>query len=320
MKRNFLLASVIILALIASGYFFLASNTPQSNSSNTLVTALAADKKATKPKVIIQVPVAVAANFEKPMDALIIDFTSKYDDYEIVATYGATGDFLAQIQAQPVGQSPFALFLAANKAAPDALVTDGRASSTDETYANGALALISNTTGPAVGPSDATAISVLSNKSFTGKCVIANTEKAPYGGQSKVVLSRQEINTNNQYVVNTDPTQTCDPSLQMNCANIDVQPDIGTVYAKVGQNDPNFPIGFVALSEVCGRTDPKIWIVNPSFYSPLEQGMVTVKTNFGADTDAGATAFYNYLLNDSDAHTIILRYCYTLPQKHSVKK
>jgi molybdenum ABC transporter molybdate-binding protein len=255
------------------------------------------------------VRVAVAANFKNPMDLLIEEFTYAYPNYSFEITYGATGDFLNEITTAGQGYSPYDLLIAANTDAPSQLKTDGYAPATDNVtnYANGSLVLYANSVGGlVVGPDTATAEALLTSHTFTGKLVVAEPTKAPYGAAAKEVLLTGTINKNNQYVLQSGA---------MNTANVDVEPDIGAAFTKVNQNVAGFPLGFVAHSEVCKLNVPtsRLWIVPQSLYTPLVQAAIVLSSQHGAGSTTGAEAFLNYIKTNATARKIITDYCYSLP-------
>src|SRR6218665_2976500 len=67
-----------------------------------------------------EVQVAVAANFTAPMQAIASDF-EKATGHKLVASYGATGQFYAQIK----NGAPFEVFLAADDTTPAKLESEG---------------------------------------------------------------------------------------------------------------------------------------------------------------------------------------------------
>jgi len=67
-----------------------------------------------------EVQVAVAANFTAPVQAIAADF-EKDTGNKVVASFGATGQFYAQIK----NGAPFEVFLAADDATPARLESEG---------------------------------------------------------------------------------------------------------------------------------------------------------------------------------------------------
>lgn len=84
-----------------------------------------------------EVQVAVAANFTAPIQAIAKDF-EKDTGHKLVAAYGATGQFYAQIK----NGAPFEVFLAADDSTPAKLESEGDSVKGSRfTYAIGTLAL-----------------------------------------------------------------------------------------------------------------------------------------------------------------------------------
>lgn len=84
-----------------------------------------------------EVQVAVAANFTAPIQAIAKDF-EKDTGHKLVAAYGATGQFYAQIK----NGAPFEVFLAADDSTPKKLEEEKEiVPGSRFTYAIGTLAL-----------------------------------------------------------------------------------------------------------------------------------------------------------------------------------
>lgn len=71
----------------------------------------------------------------------------------------------------------------------------------------------------------------------------------------------------------------------------------------------NAEIGFVALSQVVGRTDGSLWLVDPSLYDPIRQDAVLL--GHGAGNPA-ARAFLDFLKGET-ASGIIAGFGYARP-------
>lgn len=83
------------------------------------------------------VSIAVAANFTVPMQKIAADF-EKESGHKVIASYGSTGKFYAQIK----NGAPFEVLLAADDETPAKLVAEGAAvKGSPFTYAVGKLAL-----------------------------------------------------------------------------------------------------------------------------------------------------------------------------------
>ena len=117
-----------------------------------------------------EVKVAVAANFTDPSKEIASLF-EKATGHKLVLSFGATGQFYAQITQG----APFEILLSADKATPAKAVAEGHAiKGTEFTYAVGKLVLYSKTAGLVTGEE------TLKQGKFA-KIAIANPGAAPYG-------------------------------------------------------------------------------------------------------------------------------------------
>nr|MBO2510070.1 molybdate ABC transporter substrate-binding protein [Gammaproteobacteria bacterium] len=127
-----------------------------------------------------EVQVAVAANFAGPLQAMAEDFRNT-TGHRLVASFGATGQFYAQIRHG----APFEVFLAADAATPARLEEEGEALPGSRfTYAIGTLALWSARPGYVDAGGG-----VLKGQGFR-HLAIANPKTAPYGQAAIQVLER----------------------------------------------------------------------------------------------------------------------------------
>ncbi|WP_313739714.1 molybdate ABC transporter substrate-binding protein [Pseudomonas sp.] len=211
-----------------------------------------------------QVQVAVAANFTAPIQALAKDF-EKDTGHTLVAAYGSTGQFYAQIN----NGAPFDVFLAADDSTPakleqeKAIVPGSRF-----TYAIGTLALWSPKAGYVDGKGE-----VLRKNDFK-HLSIANPKAAPYGVAATQVLEQLKL---------TDATR----------AKLVEGQNITQAYQFVSTG--NAELGFVALSQI--YKDGKIgegsaWIVPANLHDPIRQDAVILSK--GQDNPA-AKALVDYL-------------------------
>jgi molybdate transport system substrate-binding protein len=117
------------------------------------------------------VSVAVAANFTAPIKRIALDF-EKDTGHKIVASFGSTGQFYAQIK----NGAPFELLLAADDETPARLIKENAAvAGTQFTYAVGKLVLWSAKPGFVDDNGE-----VLKKGAF-GHLALANPKLAPYG-------------------------------------------------------------------------------------------------------------------------------------------
>jgi molybdate transport system substrate-binding protein len=220
-----------------------------------------------------EVNVAVAANFTAPIQALAKGF--EHDTgHTLVAAYGATGQFYAQIN----NGAPFDVFLAADDTTPAKLDQDkATVPGSRFTYAIGTLALWS----PTPGYVDAQG-KVLERGDFK-HLAIANPKTAPYGLAATQVLDR----------------------LGLTQATLDKRVEgqnITQAYQFVSAG--NAELGFVALSQIYkdGTLQKgSAWIVPADLHTPIRQDAVILKT--GQDNPA-ARAFMDYLKSPKAAQVI----------------
>ncbi|KPD31989.1 molybdate ABC transporter substrate-binding protein [Pseudomonas aeruginosa] len=227
-----------------------------------------------------EVQVAVAANFTAPIQAIARDF-EKDTGHRLVAAYGATGQFYAQIK----NGAPFQVFLSADDSTPAKLEQEGEiVPGSRFTYAIGTLALWS----PKAGYVDARG-EVLKRAGFK-HLAIANPKTAPYGLAATQAMDRLGL------------AATLRPRL------VEGQ-NISQAYQFVSSG--NAELGFVALSQI--YKDGKVasgsaWIVPAELHDPIRQDAVIL--NKGKD-NAAARALVDYLKGPRAA-ALIKSYGYEL--------
>ncbi|ANY86512.1 MULTISPECIES: molybdate ABC transporter substrate-binding protein [Pseudomonas] len=220
-----------------------------------------------------EVQVAVAANFTAPIQAIAQDF-EKDTGHTLVAAYGATGQFYAQIK----NGAPFEVFLAADDSTPakleqeKAIVPGSRF-----TYAIGTLALWSAKPGYVDDKGE-----ILKQNTFQ-HLAIANPKTAPYGLAATQVLDKLKL---------TEATQAKWVEGQ----------NITQAYQFVSTG--NAELGFVALSQI--YKDGKVqsgsaWIVPAQLHEPIRQDAVILEK--GKDNPA-AKALVDYLKGPKAAAVI----------------
>ncbi|ROL64857.1 molybdate ABC transporter substrate-binding protein [Pseudomonas vranovensis] len=220
-----------------------------------------------------EVQVAVAANFTAPIQAIAKDF-EKDTGHKLVAAYGATGQFYAQIK----NGAPFEVFLAADDSTPEKLEKEGdTVKGSRFTYAIGTLALWSARGGYVDAKGD-----VLKKNEFK-HLSIANPKAAPYGLAATQVLDKLQL---------TEATK----------AKIVEGQNITQAYQFVSTG--NAELGFVALSQI--YKDGKVssgsaWIVPSNLHEPIKQDAVIL--NKGKD-NAAAKALVEYLKGPKAAAVI----------------
>ena len=227
-----------------------------------------------------EVQVAVAANFTAPIQAIAKDF-EKDTGHKLVASFGATGQFYAQIK----NGAPFEVFLSADDTTPEKLEKEGdTVKGSRFTYAIGTLALWSPKEGYVDAQGD-----VLKKNDYK-HLSIANPKAAPYGLAATQVLARLDLTeaTKGKLVEGQNITQAFQ-------------------FVSTG----NAELGFVALSQI--YKDGKVsngsaWIVPAAMHDPIRQDAVILAK--GKD-NAAAQALVDYL-KGAKAAAVIKSFGYEL--------
>ena len=226
-----------------------------------------------------EVSVAVAANFTAPMKQIAADF-EKTTGHKVVASYGATGKFYAQIK----NGGPFEVLLAADDETPARLVKENVAvAGSAFTFAVGKLVLWSPKPAIVDGAGD-----VLKKGGFD-HIALANPKTAPYGAAAVASMKALGVlgKLEPKFVVGENITQT---------------------YQFVSTG--NALLGFVALSQVLvdGKITGSSWVVPANLYTPILQDAVMLDKGKGKPA---AEAFMKFLKSDK-AKAIIKAYGYDL--------
>ncbi len=217
---------------------------------------------------------AVAANFTEPVKEIAAAF-EKETGHKVVLSFGATGQFYAQITQG----APFDVLISADRATPAKAIAVGHAvAGTAFTYAVGKLVLYSKSLDVASGES------VLKAGAFN-KIAIANPATAPYGTAGMETLKALGISDA-------------------------LQPKIvqGNSIAQTFQfvDTGNAELGFVALSQVIFVKEGSRWLVPQTLYAPIAQDAVLLKV--GTD-NVVAKAFLAYL-KGAEARAVIEKFGY----------
>lgn len=214
-----------------------------------------------------EVQVAVAANFTAPMKVIAADF-EKATGHKVVATFGATGKFYAQIQ----NGAPFDVFLAADDETPAKLEKEnGSVVGSRFTYATGKLVLWS------AKPDYVDAKGEVLKKNSFAHIALATPKLAPYGFAAEEAMKKLGVYD----------------SLQ---AKFVQGESIGQTYTFVATG--NAELGFVALSQVYEGGKIKSgsgWIVPANLHNPIRQDAVILSK--GKDNKAAAE-FTKYLQSE----------------------
>jgi molybdate transport system substrate-binding protein len=220
--------------------------------------------------------VAVAANFTGAAKEIAAAFKTK-TGHEAILSFGSSGQLYAQITQG----APFDIMLSADEARPKkAIAAKLAAPGSTFTYAVGKLVLWSKDAKTVKGEG------TLKNNAFT-KLAIANPVGAPYGAAAVETLKALKL------------YDTLKPKIVE-----------GNSIAQTFQfvDTGNAELGFVALSELAGKTGGSRWVVPQSLYTPIRQDAVLLKK---AGSNAAAAAFIAFL-KGPEAHAIIEKYGYGL--------
>jgi molybdate transport system substrate-binding protein len=227
-----------------------------------------------------EVQVAVAANFTAPMKVIATQF-ERETGHKVLASYGATGKFYAQIQ----NGAPFDILLAADDETPAKLDKENATvPNTRFTYAIGKLVLWSAQPGMV----DAQG-AVLKAGKFD-HLAVANPKLAPYGLAAQETLEKLTL------------TSTLAPKFVTG-------ENIGQTYQFVASGAA--PLGFVAMSQVYEDNKLKAgsaWVVPSTMYSPIRQDAVILAKG---NNKPAVAAFIRYLKGDK-AKAVIRSYGYDL--------
>ena len=225
-----------------------------------------------------EVQVAVAANFTAPMQKIAPEF-EKATGHKVVASFGSTGKFYAQIK----NGAPFEVLLAADDETPAKLGKEGAVAASQFTYAIGKLVLWSAKPAVVDGQGE-----VLKRNGFD-HIAVANPKLAPYGAAAMEVMKSLGV------------TDTLQPKIVM-------ADNIGQTQQFISSG--NALLGFVALSQVLkdGAIEGSAWIVPQKLYSPIRQDAIILEKG---KNKAAAEALLKYLKGDA-AKAVIKSYGYDL--------
>lgn len=232
------------------------------------------------------VTVAVAANMKPAFEEIAARFQAAHPDVEVKATFGASGNFFAQIS----NGAPFDLFLSADAEFPAKVVAGGLADGKAFTYAYGKLVVwVPNSSKLDLAGKGLAALTDASVQ----KIAIANPEVAPYGRAAREALEKAGL-----------------------LAQLKDRLVTGQSVAQAAQfvQSGNAQAGFVPLS--LAKTPPlseegRAWPVPSSSYERIEQAGVVLK---GAKEAALAHELAAFVTG-SGAKEILERYGYDLPSR-----
>jgi len=232
------------------------------------------------------VAVAVAANMKPAFEEIAARFQAAHPGVEVKATFGASGNFLAQI----ANGAPFDLFLSADAEFPAKVAEQGLADGEAFTYAYGKLVVWVPRSSRI--DLDGKGLAALADPSVR-KIAIASPEVAPYGRAAKAALEKAGL-----YETLKDRIVTGQ--------------NVGQA-AQFAQSG-NAQAGFVPLS--LAKTPPlseegRAWLVPPSSYERIEQAGVVIKGAREAALARKLAAF----VTGSGARDVLERLGYDLPAR-----
>ena len=227
-----------------------------------------------------EVSIAVAANFTAPMQKIAAEF-EKVSGQKVVAAFGSTGKFYAQIK----NGAPFEVLLSADDETPTRLVAESAAvTGTQFTYAIGKLVLWS------VRPTVVDAAGEVLQKGAFEHIALADPKLAPYGAAA--IQAMKALGVYDALVPKLVTAENITQSYQ---------------FISTG----NAQLGFVALSQVLkdGKIEGSAWLVPARLYQPIRQDAVILEKGKGKPA---ALALIKFLKGDK-AKAVIRSYGYDLP-------
>jgi len=216
------------------------------------------------------VHVAVAANFRTVLDELARAYEAK-TGHEVRRSSGSTGTLYAQI----LRGAPFDVFLAADRARPQALADAGLGEARF-TYATGRLAYI--TRDPALLAGDGPVLADVRTLS------IANPRTAPYGAAAAQAIAA--LGAPKLRIANAQSVAGVNAAVMAGAADA----------------------GFAALASVHGPPEPAtlVWVVPAGLHDPIRQDAILLAR---AQGNTAARAFLTWLV-EAEARGIIRAHGY----------
>jgi molybdate transport system substrate-binding protein len=234
--------------------------------------------------------IAAAANIKFALDK-IIDKYQEETGLNVRVSYGASGNFLAQIQHG----APFELLLSADEFYPKALHQLGLTLGEGQVYAIGRLALVAPKLSPLSLDPELKGLASLIEQGQLSHFAIANPQHAPYGERAKEVLEQLGLweKLEGKLILGENVSQ----ALQ---------------FALSGSTQG----GIVALSLVKTpqfNRQGRYLVLPQSLHQPLTQRMVLMKQASSASKD-----FYQYLLQ-AQSQAIFMAFGFETPT-HATKR
>jgi molybdate transport system substrate-binding protein len=232
-----------------------------------------------------EVSVAAAADLRFALDEVVAEFEKAHPDIKVTVTYGASGNFFAQLS----NRAPFDMFFSADVEYPRQLVEEGLADKDSQfTYAVGHLVVWV----PKGSPLD---VEKLGAKALLDpsvrKVAIANPKHAPYGRAAEAALKSLGVyeQLKDRLVLGENVAQAAQ-------------------FAESGSADAGVFALSLALAPAL-RDRGRYWEVPLDAYPRLEQGAVVLSW---AKDRAAADALCTYV-KGPDGRAVLLRFGFVLP-------
>jgi molybdate transport system substrate-binding protein len=234
-----------------------------------------------------EVRVAAAADLKFALDDLLTDFHARHPDLRVRVTYGASGNFFAQL----ANRAPFDVFFSADIDYPRRLIEQGLASQEDEfLYAVGHLVVWVPRTSPV--DLEHQGIRALLDPRVR-KVAIANPRHAPYGRAAVAALKKLDVYDRvKEKIVNGE-----------NVAQ-------AAQFVESGSADAGVIALSLALSPAL-RDKGRHWEVPLDAYPRLEQGGIILSW---AQDRTAALALRAFVLSN-EGKAILKRYGFFFPEK-----
>ena len=230
-----------------------------------------------------EISIAVAANVSYAMDELKREFAKTRPDAKVRVTLSSSGKLTAQLK----NGAPYGIFMSANMKFPEALYSDGIATTKPVVYAQGALAMLTTRKLDL-----SKGIALVGSKDVT-KIAIANPQTAPYGKAALDAITNAGLldAAQKKFVYAESISQT-------------------VTYAITAAD-----IGFIAKSSLYAskmnmyKEGVNYVDVDTKLYAPIKQGVVMLKYAKNAQEYRD---FYEFILSEK-AKEIFLKHGYLLP-------
>lgn len=231
--------------------------------------------------------IAAAANVAYAFKALESEFKKENPNTTINVTLGASGNLVAQIK----NGAPFDIFMAANMKFAQNLYDENFAITKPVIYAQGALALLTLRTNVVDLSKGLDAL-----KDDKVKLIaIANAKTAPYGQASIEALNKTQIypNIKNKIIEAKSIGEALTQTLKAT--------DAGFIAASALYEE--------GLKKYDLKEGINYILVNPSLYTPIDQGIIITKH---AKDNKEAKKFYDFILSEK-GKAIFKAYGYSVP-------